>query len=142
MWRDVEGASEILAITNGVHVPTWQDRASARRAARPTACGRRTSLKREMLAAVAERTGAQLDPDVLTLGCARRAAGYKRADLIFSDRRASSRCSRAASSSCSRARRIRTTGRASGWSPPWSRWRAAPRAVAFVPTTTWPSGGA
>src|SRR5438876_5264220 len=23
MWRDVEGASEILAITNGVHVPTW-----------------------------------------------------------------------------------------------------------------------
>src|SRR5438552_2992236 len=25
MWRDVEGASEILAITNGVHVPTWQD---------------------------------------------------------------------------------------------------------------------
>ncbi len=25
MWRDIEGASEILAITNGVHVPTWQD---------------------------------------------------------------------------------------------------------------------
>ena len=25
MWRDVEDASEILAITNGVHAPTWQD---------------------------------------------------------------------------------------------------------------------
>src|SRR5436309_3346623 len=43
------------------------------------------ALKRELLAAVAERTGVHLDPDVLTLGFARRAAGYKRADLIFSD---------------------------------------------------------
>ena len=24
-WRDVEHASEIIAITNGVHAPTWQD---------------------------------------------------------------------------------------------------------------------
>src|SRR5438094_7379428 len=86
MWRDVEGASEILAITDGVHVPTWQD--PRNRAARGAADGlwaAHQALKREMLAAVAERTGAQLDPDVLTLGCARRAAGYKRADLIFSD---------------------------------------------------------
>src|SRR6266581_1088382 len=43
------------------------------------------TLKRELLAAVAERTGVHLDADVLTLGFARRAAGYKRADLIFSD---------------------------------------------------------
>ena len=86
MWRDVEGASEILAITNGVHVPTWQDpRIRAARGAADGLWAAHQALKREMLAAVAERTGAQLDPDVLTLGCARRAAGYKRADLIFSD---------------------------------------------------------
>ena len=86
MWRDVEGASEILAITNGVHVPTWQD--ARIRVARGTADGLRAAhqaLKRELLAAVAERTGVRLDPEVLTLGFARRAAGYKRADLIFSD---------------------------------------------------------
>src|SRR6185295_4625712 len=43
------------------------------------------TLKREMLASVAERTGAHLNPAVLTLGFARRAATYKRADLIFRD---------------------------------------------------------
>src|SRR5207244_12548662 len=47
--------------------------------------GTHPTLKCELLAVVAERTGVHLDPDVLTLGFARRAAGYKRADLIFSD---------------------------------------------------------
>src|SRR3989441_5209260 len=76
MWRDVEGASEIVAITNGVHVPTWQDARIHK--ARGAADGRwaaHHTLKRELLAVVAERTGVQLDPDVLTLGFARRAAG-------------------------------------------------------------------
>src|SRR5437667_84593 len=86
MWRDVEGASEILAVTNGVHVPTWQDpRIRAAHGAADGLWAAHQALKREMLAAVAERTGAQLDPDALTLGCARRAAGYKRADLLFPD---------------------------------------------------------
>ena len=86
MWRDVEGASEIIAITNGVHVPTWQD------ARIREACGSREglwathqALKREMIEAVAERTGVRLDPDVPTIAFARRAAAYKRADLIFRD---------------------------------------------------------
>ena len=25
MWKDVDGAAPIIAITNGVHAPTWQD---------------------------------------------------------------------------------------------------------------------
>src|SRR5947207_1142591 len=41
MWRDVEGASEILAVTNGVHVPTWQD--PRIRAARGAADGPRAA---------------------------------------------------------------------------------------------------
>jgi starch phosphorylase len=41
--------------------------------------------KREMVAAVAERSGVTLDPKVFTLGFARRATPYKRADLLFSD---------------------------------------------------------
>jgi len=86
MWRDIEGASEILAITNGVHVPTWQD--ARIREARGTGDGLwavHQTLKDEMLAGVAARTGSQLDAGILTLGFARRAAGYKRADLIFAD---------------------------------------------------------
>jgi starch phosphorylase len=86
MWRDVEGACPIVAITNGVHVPTWQD--ARTREGRGSATGlwaTHQALKRELLAAVEKRTGAHLDPDVLTIGFARRAAGYKRSDLIFRD---------------------------------------------------------
>jgi starch phosphorylase len=85
MWSEVEGASEIVAITNGVHVPTWQD-ARIRAARDPGELwAAHHALKGEMLDAVAARTGVRLDPEVLTIGFARRAAGYKRADFIFHD---------------------------------------------------------
>ena len=41
--------------------------------------------KQELLVEVERRTGMRLDPSVLTLGFARRATAYKRADLLFSD---------------------------------------------------------
>jgi starch phosphorylase len=41
--------------------------------------------KRRLFGIVAERTGRRLSPDVLTIGFARRATAYKRADLLFSD---------------------------------------------------------
>ncbi|MGB0063966.1 MAG: alpha-glucan family phosphorylase, partial [Terracidiphilus sp.] len=44
-----------------------------------------SSAKEELLAEVGSRTGLVLDPRVLTLGFARRAATYKRATLMFSD---------------------------------------------------------
>jgi starch phosphorylase len=44
-----------------------------------------TNAKQELLAEVERRTGISLDPAVMTLGFARRAATYKRADLLFSD---------------------------------------------------------
>ena len=43
------------------------------------------AAKMKLLAFVLEETGQQLDPDVLTIGFARRAATYKRADLVFSE---------------------------------------------------------
>src|SRR2546426_652679 len=58
MWREVEGASEIIAITNGVHVPTWQDA----RVSQDDLWGAHQALKHEMLDAVAQRTGVRLDP--------------------------------------------------------------------------------
>lgn len=86
MWHGVEGASEIIAITNGVHVPTWQE--ARIREALGSATGlwqTHQALKSELLAAVRERTGVTLDPEVCTIGFARRAAGYKRSDLVFRD---------------------------------------------------------
>ncbi|MBQ8691575.1 MAG: alpha-glucan family phosphorylase [Synergistaceae bacterium] len=41
--------------------------------------------KLRLFARIVETNGIQLDPDVLTLGFARRAATYKRADLLFAD---------------------------------------------------------
>ena len=41
--------------------------------------------KAALLGEVERRTGVRLDPAALTLGFARRAAPYKRADLLFTD---------------------------------------------------------
>jgi starch phosphorylase len=43
------------------------------------------AAKAALLAEVQERTGRALSPDALTIGFARRATAYKRADLLFSD---------------------------------------------------------
>jgi alpha-glucan phosphorylase-like protein len=43
------------------------------------------TAKMKLLSMVLEETGLELDPDKLTIGFARRAATYKRADLVFSD---------------------------------------------------------
>jgi starch phosphorylase len=44
-----------------------------------------TEAKRKLLAQVQQRTDIELDPAVMTIGFARRATPYKRADLIFAD---------------------------------------------------------
>jgi starch phosphorylase len=86
MWHDVDGASEIIAITNGVHAPTWQDARIREALETPDALWTTHQvMKRELLDEVALRTGVRLATDVLTIGFARRAASYKRSDLIFRD---------------------------------------------------------
>jgi starch phosphorylase len=87
MWRHVEGAAPIVSITNGVHVGTWQDP----RIRQAMAIGAQSvalvheELKRELLALIQARTGTRFRPDRLLVGFARRAASYKRGDLIFGD---------------------------------------------------------
>ncbi|MGE0398632.1 MAG: alpha-glucan family phosphorylase [Kofleriaceae bacterium] len=93
MWKDVEGAAPIISITNGVHQPTWQD--ARIRAALVADKSRETQdaelwaahqqMKGELIAEVARRTRYELASDKLILGFARRAATYKRADLVISD---------------------------------------------------------
>ena len=95
----------IHAITNGVHAATWaspqfqelfdreipewrRDNAYMRYAigipledVRKAHCLAKAALIKE----VQKRSGVQLDESILTIGFARRAATYKRADLLFKD---------------------------------------------------------
>ena len=95
----------IEAITNGVHAVTWTSAAFGQLYDRyfpewrEDNCYLRyatgiplrdiraahAEAKKELLEQVRLRTGIQLDPEVMTLGFARRATPYKRADLLFSD---------------------------------------------------------
>ncbi len=86
MWADVAGAAPIIAITNGVHVRTWQDPRIPDALRTDDALSEiRRELKQELLSAVEERTHVRLDPKALTIGFARRAATYKRPDLLLRD---------------------------------------------------------
>ena len=95
MWKDVDKAAPIISITNGVHAPTWQDariRASLvpdKPAPRQDAelWSSHQAMKAELIGEVRARTGIDLAIDRLLIGFARRAASYKRADLILSDER-------------------------------------------------------
>jgi starch phosphorylase len=84
MWAHVANAAPIIAITNGVHIGTWQDpRIPAALDSDAALLATRRALKAELLTAIHARTGAALDPDALTIGFARRAATYKRPDLLL-----------------------------------------------------------
>jgi starch phosphorylase len=96
MWKHVDGAAPIISVTNGVHQPTWQD-ARVRAALVPDKPRARQDdelwsahqqMKGELLAEVARRTGVHLALDKVVIGFARRAAAYKRADLILGDEHA------------------------------------------------------
>ncbi|MCX7695470.1 MAG: alpha-glucan family phosphorylase, partial [Caloramator sp.] len=86
MWSFVEGRPEILGITNGVHNGTWQD-ARIRKAYEEgeDLLKVHQEIKKELIAFVEKRTGVKLDADKLLIGFSRRAAPYKRSNLIFTD---------------------------------------------------------
>jgi glycogen phosphorylase len=96
---------KINSITNGVHAPTWVSEPIQQLLDAHIPVWRRDNLylrnaidlpldqllaaharaKEELLAEVGSRTGMVLNPRVLTLGFARRAATYKRASLLLTD---------------------------------------------------------
>ncbi len=93
------------AVTNGVHAVTWTTGPMRELFDRYVPEWRRDNFflrhacaipldeireaharaKRELLDEVVQRTGVQLDPKAFTIGFARRATPYKRADLLFTD---------------------------------------------------------
>jgi glycogen phosphorylase len=95
----------ISAITNGVHATTWTSPAFANLFDRHI-MGWRTdnnylryaisipldeirqahlTAKNELFREIREKKGIELNPEVLTIGFARRASTYKRADFLFQD---------------------------------------------------------
>ena len=86
MWGHVPDAAPIVAITNGVHAPTWQARSIREAAGDPERIrAAHAALKEELVAGIRARTGVGFDPGALVVGFARRAAAYKRSDLILRD---------------------------------------------------------
>jgi starch phosphorylase len=103
--RNMFPGYEISAITNGVHTFTWTcdsfkrlyDKYLPGWANEPelfVRVGRipdneiwdaHLEAKKVLFDYVYSNTGIMMDPDILTIGFARRATAYKRADLIFSD---------------------------------------------------------
>lgn len=96
---------KIDSITNGVHAGTWttpaiqklfdryipgwrEDNFSLRYALNIPSQGlweAHMVAKKQLIDHVNQHTSKKMNPDTLTLGFARRATGYKRADLLFSD---------------------------------------------------------
>ena len=103
--RQMFPEARIEAITNGVHAGTWtspafqqlfdryipswrEDNYSLRSALGLPAeevWAAHLIAKHDLLEMVRQKTGLQFDPEAFTIGFARRATGYKRADLILSD---------------------------------------------------------
>jgi glycogen phosphorylase len=103
--RQIYPGYPIAAVTNGVHAVSWVSQPFSRLYDRyiPEWCRNNQALdkainipideiqqahrqaKAELLEEVQRRTGVALDPSVMTIGFARRAVAYKRADLLFTD---------------------------------------------------------
>jgi glycogen phosphorylase len=103
--RNMFGGRPIRSVTNGVHVATWTAPPFQRLFDRyvpewrrdttllhyalaiPTAeiTAAHGEAKRALFTYIADESQLRFDPHVLTIGFARRATAYKRADLIMSD---------------------------------------------------------
>jgi glycogen phosphorylase len=103
--RDMFPTYPINSITNGVHAATWTAEAfqllfdryipewrSDNRYLRYSIGisvdeirQAHIAAKRDLLTEVEQRAGIKMDPNIITLGFARRATPYKRADLLLSD---------------------------------------------------------
>jgi starch phosphorylase len=84
MWKHIKKRSEIIAITNAIHLPTWVDaQMIAAAESGQNIWERHMHNKHALVDYVKAKTGQQLDANKLLIGFSRRAAPYKRSDLIF-----------------------------------------------------------
>ncbi|MCL4161012.1 UNVERIFIED_CONTAM: hypothetical protein GTU68_013166, partial [Idotea baltica] len=82
MWKDYDGISKIIPITNAQNQKFWQDETIKKTSLKKSAKAykkRKTELKKELCDVVSQQTNKKFDPNVLTIVWARRFAEYKRA---------------------------------------------------------------
>ena len=90
MWKEISGRSPIIGITNAIHTPTWVDERMTQAFENGgDLWAAHIEIKHELIEFIADRSGIQLTVDNLLIGFSRRAAPYKRSDLIFSQLRIS-----------------------------------------------------
>ncbi|MEX0748851.1 MAG: alpha-glucan family phosphorylase [Candidatus Saccharimonadales bacterium] len=75
----------ISSITNGIHLPRWQDEAIAQADTPDALWQAHSAARRRLIDFVNDRTKSQLDPEVLTVVWARRITAYKRPLELFND---------------------------------------------------------
>jgi starch phosphorylase len=88
MWKNFDGISKIIPITNAQNQIFWQDEEVNRAFKKKNVKAykkRKIELKKELFDEVLNQTEKLFDPNVLTIVWARRFAGYKRADLLLHD---------------------------------------------------------
>lgn len=84
MWKTTAGRSEIIGITNAIHIPTWVDDKIIKAYEEDgDIWSAHIENKKELISFIEERSGVKLYADKLLIGFSRRAAPYKRSDLIF-----------------------------------------------------------
>ncbi len=85
MWHWVDNRCPIIAITNAVNVPYWQDKRMANAETDEQLLSVKREMKQELFDYIKQQTGKTFDPDVLTIVWARRFTEYKRPALILED---------------------------------------------------------
>jgi starch phosphorylase len=85
MWKHIRDRSEIVPITNAIHLPTWVDDQMIKAAEKGSGLwSAHMKNKKKLVAYVKEKNNANLDPNKLIIGFSRRSVPYKRSDLILS----------------------------------------------------------
>ncbi len=86
MWKYVTDKSEIISITNAIHIPTWVDEKIIEEGITSEELWEaHMENKRNLIKFIEERNNVTLNEDKLLIGFSRRAVPYKRSNFIFTD---------------------------------------------------------
>lgn len=88
MWNNISGRSEIISITNAIHIPTWVDSRMIKAAEEGKTAdiwNSHMDNKKKLIEFVKDRRGVSLKEESIIIGFSRRAAPYKRSSFIFTE---------------------------------------------------------
>ncbi|MFW6279183.1 MAG: alpha-glucan family phosphorylase [Bacillota bacterium] len=87
MWSGLQDSAPIIAVTNGVNQETWQSTKIKNSFQNSFAhlWDIHRELKNNLVDYISQKTDARMKPENIIIGFARRAAPYKRSELIFRD---------------------------------------------------------